>query len=450
MKIHIQGICGTFMSGVAILARAMGHSVSGSDKQAYPPMSTQLANQGIEVLKGYAPEHIESDTDCVVVGNVMSRGNPQVEYVLNNRQNYISGPQWLYEHVLKERKVIAVAGTHGKTTTASMLAWILEYAGLKPGYLIGGIPNNFGVSVNLGESEYFVIEADEYDTAFFDKRSKFLHYHPHIVLLNNIEFDHADIFPNLDAIIQQFRFLLRIIPSDGTVVFNQEDARVREVCQAEPWSKQVAIGENSDWQVVDCNHNLTEFSVTHRGQNVGRVNWQFFTQHNISNALSAIATAYEVGVEPAIAIKALSEFKGVKRRMEYKGLFNQVHVFEDFAHHPTAIASSLDGLRRKAESQRVVAVLELGSNTMKMAKHQDYLADSLKQADEVFIYASDFSAWDLPALKEASDTPISCYDDLDDLVQTIADKTQADDLLCLLSNTGFAARAFEQLKAKWC
>ncbi|MDH3986924.1 MAG: UDP-N-acetylmuramate:L-alanyl-gamma-D-glutamyl-meso-diaminopimelate ligase, partial [Gammaproteobacteria bacterium] len=350
MHIHILGICGTFMGGIALLAREHGVQVSGSDANVYPPMSTQLSEQGISLTEGYDAAQLDAAPDCVVIGNAMSRGNPAVEATLDRGLSYTSGPQWLSEQVLQDRWVLAVAGTHGKTSTASILAWILEYAGLSPGFLIGGIPRNFGISARLGAAPFFVVEADEYDTAFFDKRSKFVHYHPRTLVLNNLEFDHADIFPDLAAIQTQFHHLVRTVPGSGLIVSNADDSNLDAVLQRGCWTAVETVssaGGAAQWQVRKQTDDGRSFDVMLAGELLGTVNWDQLGDHNIHNALVAIAAARHAGVPVAQAIAALAEYQGVKRRMEVRGEVNGVTVYDDFAHHPTAIATTLQGLRRR-------------------------------------------------------------------------------------------------------
>ncbi|MDH5183563.1 MAG: UDP-N-acetylmuramate:L-alanyl-gamma-D-glutamyl-meso-diaminopimelate ligase, partial [Gammaproteobacteria bacterium] len=379
MHIHILGICGTFMGGIALLAREMGHEVSGSDANVYPPMSTQLEEQGIRLMEGYDPSHLDPEPDMVVIGNAMSRGNPVVEYVLNRGLPYTSGPQWLAEHVLQGRWVLAVAGTHGKTTTASMLAWILEYAQLKPGFLIGGIPQNFGLSARAGEMPFFVVEADEYDTAFFDKRSKFVHYRPRTLVINNLEFDHADIFADLAAIQRQFHHLVRTIPAEGLIIHPQSETNVDEVLAQGCWtpleSFDLAAG---NWQANKLSSDGSRFEVWLEGKVLGEVDWALMGDHNVNNCIAAIAAARHAGVPVEHAINAMAEFENVKRRMEVRGEVNGVTVYDDFAHHPTAISTTLDGLRQRVGEQRIIALLEPRSNTMRMGVHKQELAASVK------------------------------------------------------------------------
>ncbi|MCW8949355.1 MAG: UDP-N-acetylmuramate:L-alanyl-gamma-D-glutamyl-meso-diaminopimelate ligase, partial [Sedimenticola sp.] len=347
MHIHILGICGTFMGGIALLARSLGHEVSGSDANVYPPMSTQLEAAGIELMEGYEAAHLKPAPDCVVVGNAMSRGNPAVEYMLDAGLTYTSGPQWLAENVLHDQWVLAVAGTHGKTSTASLLAWILEYAKMAPGFLIGGVPQNFGCSARMGDTPFFVVEADEYDTAFFDKRSKFVHYRPRTLIMNNLEFDHADIFDNLAMIQRQFHHLVRIVPSNGLIIAPEGEAAMNQVLEMGCWTpveRFSALGD-ATWSAKPITADGSRFTLLFEQQPVGEVNWSLTGNHNVSNALAAIAAARHVGVPIDVSIEALSEFLNVKRRMELRGEVNGVKVYDDFAHHPTAIATTLNGLR---------------------------------------------------------------------------------------------------------
>src|SRR5690349_1518215 len=379
MHIHILGICGTFMGSLAVLAKELGHRVTGSDANVYPPMSTQLEAQGIELTQGYDPAQLDPAPDLVVVGNAMSRGNPAVEYVLNKGLPYVSGPQWLADHVLQGRWVLAVAGTHGKTTTSSMLAWVLEHAGMSPGFLIGGVPQNFSVSARLGDTPFFVIEADEYDTAFFDKRSKFVHYRPRTVILNNLEFDHADIFADVAAIETQFHHLVRTIPASGRIVVNGGDEALCRVLTRGVWSDverfDAADGTSAEWTIAD------DGQVSFRGASVGRLDFSQTGRHNRLNAVAALAAARHVGVPIAEGLRALESFRGVKRRMELRGRVGGVAVYDDFAHHPTAIATTVDGLRRAEKEGRILAVLEPRSNTMKLGTMKAALPQSLAQAD---------------------------------------------------------------------
>ncbi len=440
MNIHILGICGTFMGGLALLAREAGFDVEGSDAGVYPPMSTQLQEQGIQLRQGYSAENLEPAPDQVVVGNAMSRGNAAIEAMLDNGLNYTSGPQWLAEHLLQGRWVLAVAGTHGKTSTASMLAWILEVAGLKPGFLIGGVPNNFGVSARLGEAPFFVVEADEYDTAFFDKRSKFVHYRPRTLILNNLEFDHADIFPDLAAIQRQFHHLLRIVPGTGLVVVNAGDGNLSEVLDMGCWSAVETVSADTfpaQWQgraiVADGSH----FSVLLDGKLQGEVSWTQLGSHNMHNALSALAAARHVGVPVEQSIAALNTFEGVRRRLEVRGEVNGITVYDDFAHHPTAIATTLAGLRKSAHRGRLLAILEPRSNTMRLGVHSERLAASLADADAVWLYQPDDLAWDIREIQAGLTVPLVIADTVDELVASLVEQAQPGDRLVVMSNGGF-------------
>lgn len=435
MHLHILGICGTFMGGIAAIAKAMGHKVTGSDSNVYPPMSTQLESLGIALFEGYNPSQFSTEPDIVVIGNALSRGNEAVEYVLDRNIPYISGPQWLLENVLKNRWVLAVAGTHGKTSTSSMLAWILEYAGLKPGFLIGGIPQNFDVSARLGESPFFVIEADEYDSAFFDKRSKFVHYRPRTLVLNNLEFDHADIFDNLGDIQKQFHHLLRMVPNNGLVLHPKQDANLQRVLDMGCWTPVQSIG--GDWQVANCHVDGSEFDVLFKNQNCGTVSWELLGQHNVNNALMAIAAAKHSGVKSDLAIEALSKFINVKRRMEIKDVINDITLYDDFAHHPTAISTTVEGLRAKVGEGRILAVLEPRSNTMKMGIHKETLAASWQQADQVFIFEPTNLTWSMDDLLAQSDVTAILYKDMDMLVKSIVSYAQAGDHILVMSNGSF-------------
>ena len=436
MKIHILGICGTFMGGIALLARASGIEVTGADSKVYPPMSTMLANEGISLVDGYDPAQLPTDADSIVIGNFMRRGMPVIERVLDQNLAYVSGPQWLYENILRNRWVLAVAGTHGKTTTASLLTWILEYAGLKPGFLIGGVPENFGISARLGESPFFVVEADEYDTAFFDKRSKFVHYHPRTAILNNLEYDHADIFPNIQAIQTQFHHLLRMIPSNGLVISNGADEHLKTSLAMGCWTRveQFVVG---DWQAELIEADGSQFKVLYQGQVVGEVNWSLLGLHNVHNALAALAAARHVGVPVAQGIAALPRFKGVKRRMQLRGQVRGVSVYDDFAHHPTAIATTLAGLRAILGQGRILALLEPRSNTMRLGTHKEQLANSLKDADQVWLYQPAGLNWDLQTVLDALGAKGQLQQDIDTLAQQVAAAAQAGDHILIMSNGGF-------------
>lgn len=387
MHIHILGICGTFMGGIALLARQLGYKISGSDANVYPPMSTQLKSEGISLYDGYDPTILlDPLPDLVVIGNAMSRGNPMVEHVLNRGLPYISGPAFLAQYILRDRWVLGVAGTHGKTTTSSMLAWILEYAKLNPGFLIGGIPENFGISARLGDEPFFVVEADEYDSAFFDKRSKFIHYQSRTLILNNLEFDHADIFADLDAIKRQFHHLVRTVPQSGLIIAPADDDNIKDVLEQGCWTPVEQFATQTGWSAQNIATDGGSFDVCLNGEPQGRVEWSLMGQHNINNGLTAIAAARHAGVMVKHAVDALSEFKSVKRRMEKRAVVGDIHIYDDFAHHPTAIATTLDGLRRHVGSGRIIAILEPRSNTMQMGVHSETLAAAFAKADDVILY----------------------------------------------------------------
>jgi len=444
MHIHILGICGTFMGGIAVLAKQAGHKVTGCDANVYPPMSTQLEAQGIELIEGFSPEQTKLNPDIYVIGNVVSRGNPLMEEILNRGLPYISGPQWLAENVLQGKWVLAVAGTHGKTTTSSMLAWILEYAGLAPGFLIGGVPENFGVSARLPQSPvqdakstspFFVIEADEYDTAFFDKRSKFVHYRPRTAVLNNLEFDHADIFEDLPAIEKQFHHLVRTVPQQGLVVANGKEVSLQRVIDKGCWTPVEKFGTDADWQAANA-HGDGSFDVIYQGKMQGRVNWGLLGEHNRMNALATIAAARHAGVAVDVSIAALSEFKNVKRRMELRGVENGVSVYDDFAHHPTAIETTVAGLRGKVGSARILAVLEPRSNTMKLGVMKSALPASLKDADLVFCYQANLG-WDAKEALAPISAKTQVHDDLNQLITAIKQAAKPGDHVLVMSNGGF-------------
>lgn len=438
MHIHILGICGTFMGGIAAIAKQAGHKVTGCDANVYPPMSTQLEAQGIELISGFDASQTELKPDLYVIGNVVSRGNPLMEAILNQGLPYISGPQWLGENVLRDKWVLAVAGTHGKTTTSSMLAWILQDAGLNPGFLIGGVPNNFGISARLTDDPFFVIEADEYDTAFFDKRSKFVHYRPRTAILNNLEFDHADIFADLNAIQTQFHHLVRTIPNNGLIVSNAHEASLDETLQRGVWTDVARFGDGTgDWQIANVGDD-DSFDVLLKGELQGRVEWRVTGEHNRLNALAAIVCARHVGVEPRHAIDAFSRFEMVKRRMEIKGVINDITVYDDFAHHPTAITLTVAGLRKRVGAARILAVLEPRSNTMKLGVMKSQLPDSLVNADMVFGYGSIESlGWDLGESLAPLGAAAQAFSDLDALVAAVKSVAQAGDHVLVMSNGGF-------------
>jgi UDP-N-acetylmuramate: L-alanyl-gamma-D-glutamyl-meso-diaminopimelate ligase len=428
--IHILGICGTFMGGIAAIAKQAGYRVTGCDANVYPPMSTQLEAQGIELIEGFGVEQLDLKPDVYVIGNVVSRGNPLMEEILNRGLPYVSGPQWLADTLLRDKWVLGVAGTHGKTTTTSMLAWILEYAGLNPGFLIGGVPQNFGVSARITESAFFAIEADEYDTAFFDKRSKFVHYRPRTAILNNLEFDHADIFPDLAAIETQFHHLVRTVPGNGLVVCNGREAPLQRVVERGCWTPVEKFGSNDGWNIA------ADDVVTLRGEPQGKLEWELLGEHNRMNALAALAAARHAGVPVAQGLAALAEFRNVKRRMEVRGTVNGITVYDDFAHHPTAIATTVEGLRRKAGSARILAVLEPRSNTMKLGVMKDALPGSLKDADLVFCYAGGLG-WDAAGALAPLGDKAAVKDDLNELIEAIAAAAKPGDQILVMSNGGF-------------
>lgn len=436
MRIHILGICGTFMAGIAVIAKQAGHEVSGSDQNVYPPMSTQLEAQGIHLTNGFDPKQIDKSIDCVIVGNVIRRGNPAMEYVLEQNIPYISGPQWLAENILRDRWVLAVSGTHGKTTTTGMLTWILEHAGLAPGFLIGGVPENFGVSARMGESPFFVIEADEYDSAFFDKRSKFIHYHPKTLILNNLEFDHADIFPDLEAIKLQFHYLIRTVPGNGLIVRNAQEDNLTDVLNKGCWTP-VTQFAGGQWQADLLQADGSHFSVLKNGVSVGEVRWQLLGNHNVNNALAAIAAAHHAGVEPVVAIEALASFKNVKRRLEIRGKVNDITVYDDFAHHPTAIATTLAGLRAKIGKARMIAVLEFGSYTMRSGVHKDEIQRALATADKIVCKSPEMDDWGLATVLKQFSQPTSLYNNVEELVDGLSAQLEAGDHVVIMSNSGF-------------
>ena len=463
MHLHILGICGTFMGGIAAIARQAGHRVTGCDANVYPPMSTQLEAQGIELIEGFSPDQISLKPDLFIIGNVVSRGNPLMEAILNQGLPYQSGPQWLGEQVLQGKHVLAVAGTHGKTTTTAMLTWILQANGLEPGYLIGGVPNNFDVSARLGKKtgkteneadapHYFVIEADEYDTAFFDKRSKFVHYRPRTAILNNLEFDHADIFADITAIETQFHHLVRTVPSAGRLIVNGAEQSLERVVQRGCWSslERFALPEQSikpgDWSLIDTTKD--GFKVIYQGKEVAEVFWDddasVTGRHNQLNALAAIAAAHHVGISAQKAAQALGTFKNVKRRMEVIGRVNGITIYDDFAHHPTAITTTVDGLRRRVgrdTNTRILAVLEPRSNTMKLGVMKSQLPDSLQDADLVFGYGSatgkDALGWDLKESLAPLGSKAQAFDDLNLLMAAVKQAAKPGDHILVMSNGGF-------------
>ncbi len=434
MHIHILGICGTFMGGIAVLARAAGHRVTGCDANVYPPMSTQLEEQGVELIEGFDPGQLALVPDLWVIGNVVARGNPLMEAILDRGDRYISGPQWLAENVLHSKWVLAVSGTHGKTSTSSMLAWILEAAGRQPGFLIGGVPQNFAVSARLTDAPHFVIEADEYDTAFFDKRSKFVHYHAKTALINNIEFDHADIFADLAAIETQFHHFVRTVPGSGLIVANGTEESVSRVLARGCWTPVERFGAGGGWQSEASD--AESFDVLHQGRTLGTVRWTLTGEHNRANALAAIAAARHAGVDPAAAIAALGGFRNVRRRMEIRGDADGIVVYDDFAHHPTAIETTVAGLRSKVGAARILAVLEPRSNTMKLGVMKDRLAVSLAGADRVYCYTQGLG-WDAGAVLAPLGERVRSDDDLGRLIAAIAADARPGDQVLIMSNGGF-------------
>ena len=433
MHVHILGICGSFMGGIAALAKSLGHTVTGSDRNVYPPMSTQLEGLGITLTEGYDVAQFEPEPDMVIIGNAMSRGNPAVEYVLDRNLPYTSGPQWLLDNLLKDRWVLAVAGTHGKTSTSSVLAWILEFAGYTPGFLIGGVPENFGVSARIGEGNFFVIEADEYDSAFFDKRSKFVHYRPRTLVLNNLEFDHADIFEDLNAIKKQFHHLIRTLPQSGKVLWPKDDEALSDVIAKGLWSESETLGDDWDYQLLKADG--SQFNVLLNTQLQGVVNWQAIGEHNVKNAMMAIAAARHVGIAIEHSIEALSEFISPKRRMELKADINSIKVYDDFAHHPTAIKTTLAGLRANVGDEKIIAILEPRSNTMKMGVHQHTLLASLADADDVLLFEPDNLGWSLN--EQAQKAGMQCLNSTQAIINTVLKNVQPDQHILIMSNGGF-------------
>ncbi|MCU7875948.1 MAG: UDP-N-acetylmuramate:L-alanyl-gamma-D-glutamyl-meso-diaminopimelate ligase [Candidatus Thiodiazotropha sp. (ex Lucinoma borealis)] len=453
MHLHILGICGTFMGGIALLARAMGHQVSGSDANVYPPMSTQLEQAGIVLMEGFEAEHLQPVPDIVVVGNAMSRGNPAIEAMLNQGMPYTSGPQWLAEHVLPGRWVLAVVGTHGKTSTASLLAWMLEDAGMQPGFLIGGVPENFGVSARLGESPFFVVEADEYDTAFFDKRSKFIHYRPRTLLMNNLEFDHADIFDDLDMIQRQFHHLVRTVPAQGLIISPLNDGNLSDVLDRGVWTPMEFFDPDIEagWHTENATPDGHSFDVICEGEYQGRVNWDLIGRHNVANALGALAAARHAGVPAKEAIQSLGRYKNVKRRMELRGEIDGICVYDDFAHHPTAIETTLDGLRKQVGDARIIALLEPRSNTMKQGVHADQIALALQAADQVMMFVPDDLQWDAAASLAPLGSRVAFFSDTQSMVTEVVEMAQSGDHLLVMSNGGFEAihqRLLDALQAR--
>ncbi|MFM7786013.1 MAG: UDP-N-acetylmuramate:L-alanyl-gamma-D-glutamyl-meso-diaminopimelate ligase [Gammaproteobacteria bacterium] len=441
MQIFVAGICGTFMAGLALLAREAGIRVRGCDANVYPPMSDQLRAAGIELLEGYLPSHLDPAPDLVVIGNALSRGNPLVERVLDLGIDYVSGPQWLSSAVLRGRHVVAVSGTHGKTTTASMLAWILDSAGHRPGFLIGGIPGDFGISARLGSGRHFVVEADEYDSAFFDKRSKFVHYRPSTLIINNIEYDHADIFPDLASIERQFHHLLRTVPASGCVVHPTGDDTIDRVLGMGCWSRRISFGVDSaaaDCVALPVDPAAKRFELrTMAGGEAATVSWAHTGRHNAANAAAAAAAALDLGVPLDVTARALGVFRGVKRRMEWVGEAAGVTVYDDFAHHPTAIATTLEGLRAAPGDGRIIAVIEPRSNTMRLGSHRDRLAECTKAADRVLWFQPAGVDWDMGSVAAGSAVPSSVHASVEELIELLVSERQPGDRVVIMSNGGF-------------
>jgi len=438
MKVHILGIAGTFMGGVAALARELGHDVEGSDQAVYPPMSTQLEKLGITLRQGYSPDNISPDCDEIIVGNALSRGNPAVEQVLDDGRRYISGAQWLSERVLPGRETLAVAGTHGKTTTTTILTWLLESAGRSPGFLIGGVAEDFGVSARVGKGREFVVEADEYDTAFFDKRSKFVHYRPTVAILNNLEFDHADIFPDVAAIQRQFHHLVRTVPRSGALVVNAEDARLAEVLAMGAWTPIEMFGiDAGDWRARLVEADGSAFVVSHQGREIGIARWNLTGRHNVMNALAALVAAHAAGVDVAAALPSLATFASVARRMELVGDIGGVRVYDDFAHHPTAIATTLAGLRARVGSARILVGMEPRSNSMRMGAHADELAPSLADADSVVFLKRAELPWDADRVIGALGGRGKTAPTVDSLIAVLRAEAHRGDHVVFMSNGGF-------------
>lgn len=438
MHIHILGICGTFMGGIAQIARTLGHAVTGSDENVYPPMSTQLEKLGIDVMSGYKAEHLKPQPDQIIVGNTISRGNPELESILSQGMSYVSGAEWLFREAMAGKHVLAVSGTHGKTTTTSILAWILESAGLNPGFMIGGIAENFGISARYSDSDYFVIEADEYDTAFSDKRSKFIHYHPKTLIINNIEFDHADIFHDLAAIRREFHHLLKILPEQASIIYPQDDPEVKKVLDMGCWSKTISFGDqDANWSIAAASKDYRQFVVLKHGTKQAKVSWDLLGEHNAMNGLAAIIAAHNVGISVEQSCTALAGFKSVKRRLEciYSG--NEVHLYDDFAHHPTAISQTLKALRQYAGNARIIAIMEPRSNTMRMGIHAKTLASSLSEADMSLIYQADNVDWDIAKNMTELGDRCQVFTNIEEIVDVIANRHQNGDHIVIMSNGGF-------------
>jgi UDP-N-acetylmuramate: L-alanyl-gamma-D-glutamyl-meso-diaminopimelate ligase len=438
MRIHILGICGSFMGGLALLARQVGHEVSGSDSHVYPPMSTLLRQSGIDIHEGYDPGPLSAGPDMVIIGNVLSRGNEAIEYVLDQGLAYTSGPQWLSDNILRGRHVIAISGTHGKTSSTSMLAWVLECAGKSPGFLIGGVAENFGVSARMGSSEYFVVEADEYDTAFFDKRAKFVHYRPRTLVITNIEYDHADIFGDIGDIIREFRRLIRTVPRSGRIVIKADDPNIQRVLQGGCWTPTIGFAEKTaDWQYTSAHPDFSGFDLIHADKTVCSIHWELIGRHNVENALAVTAAACQLGIDPGQVATALGSYKSVKRRLEKLAVINGITIYDDFAHHPTAISTTLSAMRENVGQARIIAVFEPRSNTMKMGIHQHTLAQAFKCADEVWAYQPHSLSWDLGNALQGLADRYHGFVDIESIVDPLVKVLQSGDHVVIMSNGSF-------------
>ena len=439
MKIHVLGVCGTFMGGIAVIAKQMGHEVTGSDKGCYPPMSTQLEEQGLKLYNGYnSQDLIDIKPDLVIIGNALGRGNEAVEYVINNKIPYISGPQWLSENVLQNKTVIGVAGTHGKTTTTSIAAFIFRECGLNPSFLVGGVCPDLETSAMLTEGEHFIIEADEYDTAFFDKRSKFINYRPDYAILNNLEFDHADIFEDLNAIKKTFHHLVRTVPSNGIIVRPTEDKNLDSVIEMGCWTENETFGQTGDWSYNLLQSNFAKFEVFYKGELQGVINWSLMGKHNLYNCLACLAVAKKSGINPSDAINAANKFGGVKRRMEVKGVVNDITVYDDFAHHPTAMTTTINGLKESVKDGRVIAVWEPRSNTMVRGEHKEEISESLSNADiAVAYFDKDSIKWDVEKYVKDSGVETYTYNNVQELVNKTVELAQPKDHILIMTNGPF-------------
>ena len=449
MHIHILGICGTFMGGLAALAREGGHTVTGCDANVYPPMSDQLRGLGIELIEGFGADQLAFKPDQFVIGNVVTRGNPLMEAILDAGLNYTSGPQWLADHVLQGRHVLAVAGTHGKTSTTSMLAWMLEHADLKPGFLIGGVPGNFTESARLGAAPFFVVEADEYDTAFFDKRAKFVHYRPRTAILNNLEFDHADIYPDLASIRRMFHQLVRTVPANGRLIVNGADAELAATLKMGAWTpiERFARSSSADFSVHALAPDWCEFELRRGVEPLGSTRWGLIGAHNAENALAAVLAARHAGVPVAESLAALASFRNARRRMEVRGTVRGVTVYDDFAHHPTAIATTLEGLRQRVGAARILAVLEPRSATMRLGVHRETLARSLAGADGVYLFEPPDLGWDVRGAAAPLGARGQVIGEIDALAAAIAADAKSGDHVLVMSNGGFGGLHAKLLKA---